>query len=564
MSTASGRRTFAVASLFFVAALIVSWVLYQRAQEADLNHHAQVIQAFGEARHADELLSKQVLAARFGLLNQYDPINATQAELARATEEVSSRIEGPGGSDDPELENTCKRLEDTVAQQGQTVERFKAENSVLRNSVYYLPTAARELEELFERDAALPAVRRFDVTATRRVSQAALVYSLVGDESARKAYTLALADLDGRVGDLDARVAALPPEESSRFRSFLAHARVIRDKQPVVDGWVKRVMGSGIGDRLDDVELVYQAGFNTTVAASNASRKVLYGWSVFLVVLVGFASIQLRRLYVDLERRVAERTADLAKALDALWGEMKLARRIQEALVPISPTLANCDVAAAMKPAEQVGGDYYDVVVSGAWEWILVGDVSGHGVPAGLVMMMCHTAVRTALHGNPEIRPEELLAQVNTVLTQNIRLLDEDKFMTISAFRRGPDGTITFAGAHTDVMVYRAEANNVETFETEGIWLGIKENIADSLRTKSFELRTGDVLVLHTDGITEATRDGALFDVAGLRAVVSLSRGKTSKEIVDDTFRAIDGFKISDDATLLVVRQLDRAAAGSA
>jgi serine phosphatase RsbU (regulator of sigma subunit) len=556
MNPSSRGRTFAFASLFFVAAFLISGILYQRAQGADLNHHAQVIQAFGEARHADELLSKQVLAARFGLLNQYDPINATQAELARATEELSARIEGPAGGGDQELEDTCKSLEETVAQQGQTVESFKAENSVLRNSVYYLPTAARELAGLFERDASLPTVRHFDVGATQRVSQAALVYGLVGDDSARKAYTLALADLDGRRADL-------PPEESSRFQSFLAHAGVIRDKQPVVDAWVKRVMGSGIGDRLDEVERVYQARFNSTVAASSASRKVLYGWSVFLVVLVGFASIQLRRLYVDLERRVAERTADLAKALDALWGEMKLARRIQEALVPVSPTLVNCDVAAAMRPAEQVGGDYYDVVVAGLWEWILVGDVSGHGVPAGLVMMMCHTAVRTALHGNPELRPEELLAQVNTVLTQNIRLLDEDKFMTISAFRRGPDGTITFAGAHTDVMVYRAEANTVETFETEGIWLGIKENIAESLRTKSFELRTGDVLVLHTDGVTEATRDGALFDVAGLRAVLSRSRGKTSKEIVDDTFRAIDGFKVSDDATLLVVRQLDRALTSS-
>jgi serine phosphatase RsbU (regulator of sigma subunit) len=387
--------------------------------------------------------------------------------------------------------------------------------------------------------------------AVKRLSQAALFYNLVGDESARGAYAQALTDIE-------AIPVRLPPSDSSRLTSLLAHARVIRDKQPIVDTWVKRAVSSGIGDVLDEVEGAYQRRFNATVATSNAYRKVLYGWSVLLVILVGFASVQLRRLYVDLERRVAQRTAELAKAVDALWGEMKLARRIQEALVPAFPTLANCDVAATMKPAEEVGGDYYDVVAAGGSEWILIGDVSGHGVPAGLVMMMCHTAVRMALHGDTEILPAELLAQVNTVLTQNIRLLGEDKFMTISAFRRGPDGTISFAGAHTDVFVYRAEANVVETFETEGVWLGIKENIADSLRTKSFQLRTGDVLVLHTDGITEATRGGALFDVDGLRRVVSLSRGKTSKEILDDTFRAIEDFKVSDDATLLVVRQLDR------
>jgi serine phosphatase RsbU (regulator of sigma subunit) len=550
MSPTSSGRAFALATLFFAFAFAASGALYVRSRAADFNRHAQVIEAFGEARHADELLSKQVLAARFGLLNQYDPMNATEVELTRSTDELGARIEGTTGSDDRRLEDARRRLQETVTQQRQTVERFKAENSVLRNSLYYLPTSGRELEGVLERDSSLAGVRRFDLAGPQRVSQAALLYSLVGDESARKAYTQALADVEVRRVDL-------PPEEASRLASFLAHAHVIRDKQPVVDAWVKRAVDSGIGERLDEVQRAYQAQFNATVATSNAYRKVLYGWSVFLVVLVGFASMQLRRLYVDLERRVVERTADLARALDALWGEMKLARRIQEALVPVSPTLENCDVAATMKPAEEVGGDYYDVVAEGRWEWILVGDVSGHGVPAGLVMMMCHTAVRVALRGNPEIRPEELLAQVNTVLTRNIRLLGEDKFMTISAFRRSPDGSISFAGAHTDVFVYRADADAVETFETEGLWLGLKEDIAHSLRTKSFRLRTGDVLVLHTDGITEATRDGALFDVEGLRHVVSLSRGKTSKEILDDTFRAIDGFEISDDATLIVVRQLD-------
>jgi serine phosphatase RsbU (regulator of sigma subunit) len=556
MNTPASGRAFALASLFFVAAFVISGALYLRSRAADFNRHAQVIETFGEARHADELLSKQVLAARFGLLNQYDPLNATEVDLKLSTDDLIARVEGAAGSNDRELEDTCQRLQEAVAQQRQTVERFKAENSVLRNSVYYLPTAGRELAEVFERDVSLRADPRFDVGATQRASQAALVYSLVGDESARRTYAQALADINVRRADLS-------PEESSRLASFLAHAHVIRDKQPVVDAWVKRAVDSGIGDRLDDVARLYQARFNATVAASNTYRKILYGWSVFLVILVGFASIQLRRLYVDLEHRVAERTADLAKALNALWGEMKLARRIQEALLPICPKLVNCDVAATMKPADEVGGDYYDVVREGGWEWILVGDVSGHGVPAGLVMMMCHTAVRMALHANPNIRPEELLTQVNTVLTQNIRLLNEDKFMTISAFRRGPDGAISFAGAHTDVLVYRAEANRVDTFETEGIWLGIKDDIADSLRTKSFQLRTGDVLVLHTDGITEATRGGSLFDVEGLRKVISLSKGKTSKEILDDAFRAIDDFKISDDATLLVIRQLDRPPAHS-
>jgi serine phosphatase RsbU (regulator of sigma subunit) len=261
------------------------------------------------------------------------------------------------------------------------------------------------------------------------------------------------------------------------------------------------------------------------------------------------------------ERRVALRTADLAKALGALWGEMKLAHKIQAALIPKSPMLAGCDVAASMKLADDVGGDYYDFVSAGEREWILIGEVSGHGVTAGLVMMMCHTSVRTVLNDDPDVTPEELLSKINTVLTESIRQLGEDKYMTMTAFRRDQDGTISFAGAHQDVHIYRAGADSLESFETRGVWLGLKERIADSLSTHSIKLASGDVLVLHTDGVTEAVRDGSMFDTAGLRGVLSSSRGKTAQQILDGTFRSLEGFKIADDATLLVIRQLDTPAA---
>jgi serine phosphatase RsbU (regulator of sigma subunit) len=523
---------FALTCALLLGAVVVSGALYFRSRAADLGRHARVVETLGVLRHVDELLTKQVLAARFGLLNQYDPLNQSEDELARAERELRERARAAVG-DDADLIGAMDRLELAIAERRDSVERFKADNSVLKNSTYYLPTAAGD-----------------SGGAVAALSQAALVYNLVGDESTRRAYLRSLAELEGSR-------ARLPPDDRERVQSLLVHAHVIRDKLPIVDAWMKRVLGGVVGERLDEVERLYHARFNALVASSNAYRRVLYGWSVLLAIAVGLASYQLRRLYADLERRVAQRTADLAKALDALWGEMKLARKIQEALVPVSPRLANCEVAAAMKPADEVGGDYYDVLVSGGREWILIGDVSGHGVPAGLVMMMCHTAVRTVLRGDPEVLPHQLLAQVNTVLTENIRQLGEDKYMSITALRRDLDGTVLFAGAHQDVLVYRAGTDCVEAFETQGIWLGLKERIADSLRTQSFHLAEGDVLVVHTDGITEAMCGGALFDNAGLRRVLSGARGKTAKQILDDTFRALEGFEVSDDATLLVVRQLE-------
>jgi serine phosphatase RsbU (regulator of sigma subunit) len=275
-----------------------------------------------------------------------------------------------------------------------------------------------------------------------------------------------------------------------------------------------------------------------------------------LVVVVAGAGLQLRKLYLSLEQRVAERTAELGRALDALWGEMKLARRIQEALVPTEPALVGCDVAASMKPAEEVGGDYYDVIHTKTHEWILIGDVSGHGVPAGLIMMMCQTAVRTALQRDAEIMPDRLLVLVNSVLTQNIRQLGEDKYMTITALRRDASGDICFAGAHQDIFVYRADSDEVETLETAGLWLGLREDAEGAFKTRELKLFAGDLMVLHTDGVTEAVRDGAMFEPSGMRRSLASAKGKTARQVLDDVLRALEGFELRDDATLLVIRQL--------
>jgi len=192
-------------------------------------------------------------------------------------------------------------------------------------------------------------------------------------------------------------------------------------------------------------------------------------------------------------------------------------------------------------------------------EWILIGDVSGHGVPAGLIMMMCHTAVRTMLRRDPDVMPDKLLAMVNTVLTENIRQLGEDKYMTITALRRDADGSIWFAGAHQDIFVYRARTDSVETLETTGVWLGLQEDVSQSLTAGKLELGPGDLMLLYTDGITEAMRDGALFDTGGLLRILESARGKSARRVHDELFAELTEFKLNDDATVLVIRQLDAA-----
>ena len=242
-----------------------------------------------------------------------------------------------------------------------------------------------------------------------------------------------------------------------RIDLLLAHAVLIEERQPAVDGRLKEIVDSDVRARLDDVEAAYQRRFGATVEASNRYRKILYGWSSLLVFAVSIVRCSSGG-YTGSRAKSDRPHGRASKSARRALGRNEARAQIQEALVPKAPALANCEVAATMKAIDDVGGDYYDIITTPKSEWILIGDVSGHGVPAGLIMMMCHTAVRTVLRVHPEILPDTLLGMVNTVLTETIHKLGEDKYMTLSALRRDPDGTVLYAGAHQDMHIYRAES----------------------------------------------------------------------------------------------------------
>ena len=146
-------------------------------------------------------------------------------------------------------------------------------------------------------------------------------------------------------------------------------------------------------------------------------------------------------LNINLEKKVSDRTEELQAAMtemeamneqlietrDALWGEMELAKKIQMKLLPENPSMADYEIAAYMRPADEVGGDYYDIINVADIDWVVIGDVSGHGVPAGLVMMMVQTAIHITLDQNADIAPENLLTIINKTIAKNIRRLGENK-----------------------------------------------------------------------------------------------------------------------------------------
>ncbi len=260
---------------------------------------------------------------------------------------------------------------------------------------------------------------------------------------------------------------------------------------------------------------------------------------------------------VDTMRVAIRDLMENLKEQERLKNEMELARRIQTVLLPKKPEIPGYEIAASSEPADEVGGDYYDVISVAGYDWIVVGDVSGHGVTSGLVMMMVQTAIHTVLVNNPATPPSLLLAIINQVIYGNIQKMDEIKHMTIVVLAGGQNGRFAFSGLHEDILVRRLETGKVETIETDGFWIGMEPDISEMLTTDTLTLAPGDYMVLFTDGVTEARCErGCFFGNRRLVDVIEDSDGENAFEIHADITAAVEPCRKSDDVTILVMKRM--------
>ena len=249
---------------------------------------------------------------------------------------------------------------------------------------------------------------------------------------------------------------------------------------------------------------------------------------------------------------------ELKTARDSIWSEMELAKRIQTALLPDNQTIKGYDIAATMIPAKEVGGDYYDIIETPKGDrWVTIGDVSGHGVDSGLIMMMAQTSILSKVNNNGSCGPAELLNSINGIVRENISRLGSDHYMTMMALRLS-QSEITVAGKHQDLIIYRAGLNKIENVIIPGTWLGIKDDIKENLPEITVEINTGDIVLLYTDGLTEATNTaGEMFDQAGLEQALNKYADLPVRKLRDKIVEEVMSYqeKQSDDMTLVVIKK---------
>ncbi len=237
--------------------------------------------------------------------------------------------------------------------------------------------------------------------------------------------------------------------------------------------------------------------------------------------------------------------------------ELAMARSIQQSILPQKTRrLAGLDVAAVSIPSRQVGGDYYDLIpLPGGRSGIAIGDVSGKGVPAALLMSMLHAALHAQMIGSPSLGP--VMERMNRILC---RSTSPEKFATFFFGVYEPeDGRFRFSnGGHNFPLLIRNDGS-VSELEAGGLVLGM---LADAgYEEEAVPLEPGDLLAFYTDGVTEEfdpEDEDHLFGEDRLTEILLAHRHESAEQILgkvrEEVSRFNGGRSFSDDFTMIILR----------
>jgi len=191
---------------------------------------------------------------------------------------------------------------------------------------------------------------------------------------------------------------------------------------------------------------------------------------------------------------------------------------------------------------------------------LAIGDVTGHGLAAGLVMLMLQGMIAALARVEPELQPSQVVSVVGDALWDNVReRLKRDDHATLTLFRYHGAGQFRFAGAHEEIIVWRARTKHCETLSTPGFWVGALPSVRRMTVDSELQLERGDLMVLYTDGVTEPRN--AHREQFSLERLVSLVEHVAHEPVATICARiheAVQSWSASldDDVTLLVVRYL--------
>ncbi|MDM8565434.1 SpoIIE family protein phosphatase [Candidatus Halobeggiatoa sp. HSG11] len=245
-----------------------------------------------------------------------------------------------------------------------------------------------------------------------------------------------------------------------------------------------------------------------------------------------------------------------------MGAELDVAKHLQQLVLPKEAELQqidNLDIAGFMEPADEIGGDYYEVLNHDGHIKIGIGDVTGHGLESGVLMLMVQTTVRALLLAGID-NPEQFLNIINRTIYHNAKRMETDKNLTLSLLDY-QNGTLQLTGQHEEVLLVRknGEIELIDTLKL-GFSVGMLADITKFTSHQEITLQPGDGIVLFTDGITEAQNfEEQQYGLERLCNIVSNNWLGSSLEVqqavIADVKDYIGKQKVIDDITLLVLKQ---------
>lgn len=257
---------------------------------------------------------------------------------------------------------------------------------------------------------------------------------------------------------------------------------------------------------------------------------------------------------VSVERALLYRQAIEQKALEE---ELAIARRIQKTFLPDKPPqVPGFDIAGVNIPSEAVGGDYYDfITIVKNQLGIAIGDVSGKGMGAALIMAAFRASIKAEIRNNFTIRT--IFAKVNSLLYESI---ERENYVTaVYGVLDINNHVFTFSNAgHNPPLLFKSDGEIIELTEG-GIALGM---FADSVyEERPLYIEHGDILLFYTDGVTEAVNiNNEEFGLNRLKNLVENQKDSSAKDIINNVIKAVFKFKDPDkpldDLTMILIKCL--------
>ena len=240
--------------------------------------------------------------------------------------------------------------------------------------------------------------------------------------------------------------------------------------------------------------------------------------------------------------------------------ELEIARDIQLSLQPETiPEYGMLSIATFYKPAKLVGGDFFDLAEAGQ-DWLIgiIGDVSGKGISAALYAAYIQSMFQSL--STTSLSPSDLLQSLNGLISKRLK---DGHFITAAIVMFNfTDRSVTVARAgHNWPLYYSAEANTISELKPKGLSIGMVENeqFANCMEEQKIDLKSGDFLLLYSDGITEAINpDRRMFDISGLKTALGESVHEPCETIIRcinaRLFEFVTSDELQDDATMVAIK----------